>query len=104
MASTRPHRAALGSVGWLRCGLFLCLAGSQLWAQSDAGREAKQDLTDGRYTEAEAIYRKLLRTEPNSEQLLTNLGISLSLQGRSEEAETQFRHTEDVCSANQIEM
>jgi tetratricopeptide (TPR) repeat protein len=60
----------------------VCCAYSQS-APADPGRTA---LERGDYSAAEASYRNALRESPRSPELLTDLGITLQLQGRSTDA------------------
>ncbi len=55
---------------------------------ADPGRVA---LERGDYSAAEAAYRKALRDNPRSPELLSDLGITLQLQGRSTDAITAFQ-------------
>ena len=57
------------------------------YGQSTAGKDpGRTALERGEYTVAEAAYRNALRENPQSPELLTDLGISLQLQGRSTDA------------------
>ena len=47
---------------------------------------AKADLAKKDYSAAESVYREALRQDPNSPELLTDLGIALQLEGKSSEA------------------
>jgi tetratricopeptide (TPR) repeat protein len=60
-----------------------CYAKSQQQEPADPVRTALQH---GDYLSAETLYRQALRQNPGSPELLTDLGISLQLQGRSTEA------------------
>ena len=64
-----------------------CYAKSQQQEPADPGRTALQH---GDYLSAETLYRQALRQNPGSPELLTDLGISLQLQGRSTEAIRAF--------------
>jgi tetratricopeptide (TPR) repeat protein len=57
-----------------------CYASGQSKEQPDPGRIALQH---GDYPSAEALYRQALRQNPDSPELLTDLGIALQLQGQS---------------------
>ena len=52
---------------------------------------AKARLANKDYSAAESLYREALRQEPNSPELLTDLGIALQLEGKSSEAIYTFR-------------
>ena len=52
---------------------------------------AKADLAKKDYSAAESLYREALRQEPNSPELLTDLGIALQLEGKSSEAIYTFQ-------------
>ena len=70
--------------------LFFCVVCSgygQSTAAADPGRTA---LERGEYAVAEAAYRNALRESPRSPELLTDLGITLQLQGRSTDAIAAF--------------
>ena len=61
----------------------ICSGYGQTTTAADPGRTA---LERGDYSAAEAAYRKALHENPRSPELLTDLGITLQLQGRSTEA------------------
>ena len=65
----------------------VCSGYGQSTAAADTGRTA---LERGDYSAAEAAYRNALRENPRSPELLTDLGITLQLQGRSTEAINAF--------------
>ena len=70
--------------------LLFCIAWrgyTQSAPPTDPGRAA---LDKGAFSSAEAAYRKALRENPRSPEMLTNLGVSLQLQGRSTEAIDAF--------------
>ena len=48
-------------------------------------------MAEGKYSEAEKIFRSALRSSPEQPSLLVNLGLALRAQGKREEAATQFR-------------
>ncbi len=52
---------------------------------------AKVHLANKEYSAAESLYRQALRQEPNSPELLTDLGIALQLEGKSSEAIYAFQ-------------
>jgi tetratricopeptide (TPR) repeat protein len=54
--------------------------------QSGPLQDARQAMEDKRYSIAEQLYRKALIQTPSSPELLTDLGLSLQMQGRSTEA------------------
>ncbi len=60
-----------------------CYANGQSKEQVDPGQTA---LKHGDYSSAETLYRQALRQNPDSPELLTDLGIALQLQGRSTDA------------------
>jgi tetratricopeptide (TPR) repeat protein len=62
---------------------FACYANGQSKEQTDPGRTALQH---GDYLSAEMLYRQALRQNPDSPELLSDLGIALQLQGRSTDA------------------
>ncbi len=64
-----------------------CPGYGQSAAAADPGRTA---LERGDYSAAEAAYRNALLENPRSPELLTDLGISLQLQGRSTDAIAAF--------------
>lgn len=72
--------------------LFGLLRGLPARSQDDAALKARQALQQGRYAQAEAIYRELIRSGQPTVQLFTNLGISLSLQGKTSDASEAFQH------------
>ena len=59
------------------------MASGQSHLTEDPGSAA---LRDGNYKGAEGYYRKALVQSPNSPEILSNLGISLQMQGKSSEA------------------
>jgi len=65
----------------------ICSGYGQSTAGADPGRTA---LERGDYASAEAVYRNALHENPRSPELLTDLGITLQLQGRSTEAINAF--------------
>jgi tetratricopeptide (TPR) repeat protein len=67
--------------------LLACSANGRPQEAADPGRTALQH---GDYLSAETLYRQALRQKPGSPELLTDLGISLQLQGRSTEAIRAF--------------
>ena len=70
--------------------LFFCVVCSG-YAQSTAGTDpGRIALERGEYALAEAAYRNALRESPRSPELLTDLGITLQLQGRSTDAIAAF--------------
>ena len=73
----------------------VCSGYGQSTAAADPGRVA---LERGDYSAAEAAYRNALRENPRSPELLTDLGISLQLQGRSTEAIHAFEQALNVKS------
>ncbi len=54
-------------------------------------REAKEQLDQGRFPEAEASYEKLVARAPKSVYGLANLGVVLSRQGKLKSAETKLK-------------
>jgi tetratricopeptide (TPR) repeat protein len=66
---------------------LVCSACAQSTAPADPGRVALQR---GDYSAAESAYRNALHANPKSPELLTDLGISLQLQGRSTDAIDAF--------------
>lgn len=60
-----------------------CYANGQSKEQTDPGQAA---LRHGDYLAAETLYRQALRQNPDSPELLTDLGMALQLQGRSTDA------------------
>ena len=78
--------------------LFFCVVCSgygQSTAATDPGRTA---LERGDYSAAEAAYRNALRESPRSPELLTDLGITLQLQGRSTDAIAAFEQALELKS------
>ena len=78
--------------------LFSCVVCSgygQSTAAADPGRTA---LERGEYAVAEAAYRNALRESPRSPELLTDLGITLQLQGRSTDAIAAFEQALELKS------
>jgi superkiller protein 3 len=65
---------------------WLALAATASAAQPSLLDQAKQAMEAQQYAAAEADYRKALAEDPNSAPLLTDLGLSLQMQGRSAEA------------------
>jgi tetratricopeptide (TPR) repeat protein len=66
-----------------------CYANGQSREQIDPGQTA---LKHGDYSSAETLYQQALRQNPDSPELLTDLGIALQLQGRSTDAIHVFEH------------
>jgi len=61
----------------------VCIA----WAQSSSLTDAaKAALEHGDYAAAEALYKEALLHQPQSPELLTNLGVTMQMQGRSTDA------------------
>ena len=52
--------------------------------------------TARRFAEAETHYAAYLRTVPNDEKAVTNLGVSLASQGRLPEAVAQFKRAVEL--------
>ena len=69
--------------------LFFCVVCSG-YGQSTAADPGRTALERGEYPVAEAAYRNALRGSPRSPELLTDLGITLQLQGRSTDAIAAF--------------
>lgn len=67
----------------MMCAAMASLAGAQELAAVDAARQAMES---HQYSQAEELYRKALAQQPASAALLTDLGLSLQMQGRSAEA------------------
>jgi tetratricopeptide (TPR) repeat protein len=84
-----PTQLSRRPVLYLPLLLFCVISGGrgQSTAAADPGRTA---LERGDYSAAEATYRNALRESPRSPELLTDLGITLQLQGRSTEAINAF--------------
>lgn len=59
-------------------------------------------LASGKYAKAEAVFRKLAKTDPDSLKVLHNLGLALMAQGKREEAEVCFRREEKLYGASYI--
>lgn len=55
--------------------------------------EAQAAMLRRNYTTAESLYRKALERNPTSPELLTDLGVSLQMQGRSTEAMQAFEQS-----------
>ena len=88
LSMTVPRQLSRRPVFYLL--LFFCVVCSgygQSIAGTDPGRTA---LERGEYAVAEAAYRNALRESPRSPELLTDLGITLQLQGRSTDAIAAF--------------
>ena len=66
------------------------LAATARAQQPSALDEARQAMEGKQYAQAEAIYRKALAQSPASPELLTDLGLSVQMQGRSAEAMHEF--------------
>lgn len=62
---------------------FACFLHGQSPAEIDSARKAMEA---GQYAAAEQAYRKALAGSPSSAVLLTDLGLSLQMQGKSEDA------------------
>jgi len=78
---TRFHRLQPGPV------LLFALIGCSMQAQQPSVLEAaRQAMEAKQYPAAEQLYRKALAQKPSSVGLLTDLGLSLQLQGRSADA------------------
>lgn len=69
--------------------VIVMLVGSGKAQSSD---DPKAMLAKGDYRKAESLYRKALAKNPTSPELLTDLGVSLQMQGRSAEAMAALRH------------
>ena len=80
------QRLAFGCLGLLVFSLAMHIA-AQTTPSFDA---AKKSLSDGNYARAEAEFRSLLVTHPNSPEILDDLGIALQLQNKSADAITTF--------------
>ena len=67
--------------------LFVLSSSLQIASQTSTKfEEAKQALHNGDYPRAEAQFRALLVTNPNSPEILDDLGIALQLQDKSDDA------------------
>lgn len=86
---TSPRQLGLSTILCLPAILssLACCANGQSKEQPDPGRTAIQH---GDYRNAETLYRQALRLNPGSPELLTDLGISLQLQGLSTNAIRAF--------------
>jgi tetratricopeptide (TPR) repeat protein len=58
--------------------------------ESSALQAARQAMDAKKYAEAEGLYRKVLAQAPSSTAVLTDLGLSLQMQGRSADAMRYF--------------
>jgi tetratricopeptide (TPR) repeat protein len=67
---------------WLSIFLIVLAAASLQSQQPAALQDARQAMEAGKYTTAEQLYRKSLTQTPSSPELLTDLGLSLQMQGR----------------------
>jgi len=70
--------------------LLMCVVCSGYGQSTEAADPGRVALEKGEFSSAEAAYRKALRENPQSPELLTDLGITLQLQGRSTEAINAF--------------
>ena len=59
-------------------------------ALAERSRAGKELMAAGRYAEAAAAYRELVRAIPGNAGLLVNLGMALHLSGKDQEAIPQF--------------
>jgi tetratricopeptide (TPR) repeat protein len=67
--------------------VFLAIAGGIAQAQQSSDlQEARKAMDAKNYAAAEELYRKVLARTPDSAAVLTDLGLSLQMQGRSAEA------------------
>lgn len=87
----------------LLCSLLICggLTLPFIQAQESSTEQtasAKRALDAGQFTQAESIYRQLLKAAPTSAVLMTDLGIALDLQGRSAEAADAFNKSLQLSS------
>lgn len=72
------------------CSLALSSALQQI--SGPEARAAQQAIQRGDYAHAEKIYRALLKRNPSSPELLSDLGIALHFQGKTSEAVAAFQH------------
>jgi tetratricopeptide (TPR) repeat protein len=82
-------------IGWASIGFALTSASSVGSAQEVPGGAANQDqarsaMMHGDYPKAERLYRAAMEKHPTSATLLTDLGITLQMQGRASEAIHEF--------------
>jgi tetratricopeptide (TPR) repeat protein len=73
----------------------VCSGNGQSTAAADPGQSA---LERGDYSAAETAYRNALRESPGSPELLTDLGLTLQLQGRSTDAIAAFEQALELKS------
>jgi tetratricopeptide (TPR) repeat protein len=71
---------------WLMLLLFTMTAISAYSQQSGVLQQARKAMETKQYADAEQLYRKALAGAPESAAVLTNLGLSLQMQGRSADA------------------
>jgi len=72
---------------WLSAALvFVCAIGVAQGQQTSTPQAARQAMEAKQYAAAEQLYRQALVQSPASAALLTDLGLSLQMQGRSAEA------------------
>src|SRR6478672_8536776 len=76
----------LGHFRWHRAeALFLivlCLATGLGYSQSDIAQQAGTLMEEGRFHEAEGLWRKLTESKPRNASAHANLGLALARQGQ----------------------
>jgi superkiller protein 3 len=77
-------------IGAFCCFAIVALAAGQEDAAARSERAARAMLAE-RFSEAETLYRELLRADPNNPGLLLNLGLAEQSLGKLREAVSQFR-------------
>lgn len=95
--SSSPLRRA-GALRVFRCQLAgmvllisLCFAPVPGYAQSDIARQAGTLMQEGRFHEAEALWRELAESEPRNASAHANLGLALARQGQLAAAAVEYR-------------
>lgn len=88
LSAALPCSARLPSMPaiWLGLSVLTFVSASLPAQQAPDLAVARQAMDAKQYTTAEQQYRKMLQENPSSPQVLTDLGLSLQLQGRSADA------------------
>ena len=85
----------LGHFRWHLAGtpflIVLCLAPGLGYSQSDIAQQAGTLMEEGRFHEAEGLWRELTESNPRNASAHANLGLALARQGQLPSAAVEYR-------------
>jgi len=81
--------AALGGVTWFNS-YGLVFDSPALQAMNELYRAAQSDVTKGNYSAAAEKFRRMLKLDPNSPEVWSDLGVAYSMEGEHQEAVQAF--------------